>query len=51
MTNLTDKSSKDEIISAACEVIDLQQGQLNTIKQKQRILAAVLLVFVALQFI
>ena len=36
--NITNQSSKDEVISCAVEVIDSQQEQLNTLHDQQKIL-------------
>jgi len=33
--NITPKSSKDEVISNACELVDLQEKEIETLKGQQ----------------
>lgn len=41
--NITERSSKDDIIGAACEITDAQQMRISQLQQEQQILAAVVL--------
>ena len=45
MENITERSNKDEIISAACELIDDKDSAINRLKQQQVILVSILSVF------
>lgn len=38
MNTITEQTTKDEILSAACEIIDDSQAQVNRLRQQQRIL-------------
>ena len=40
---ITERSSKDEIMSAACELTDAQQSRIDLLQQQQQILVAVVL--------
>jgi len=40
---ITERSSKDEIIGAACELTDAQQSRIDLLQQQQQILVAVVI--------
>jgi hypothetical protein len=40
---ITERSSKDEIMSAACELTDAQQSRIDLLQQQQQILVAVVI--------
>jgi hypothetical protein len=42
MQTITERSSKADIITAAMEITDHQQGQIETLQQRQTILLALL---------
>lgn len=42
MTNVTLRSSKEEIATTAVEIIDTQQEQIQTLQERQTILLALL---------
>ena len=41
MNNIHERSSKEELISAACEIVDTQAQQITELQEQQRILIAV----------
>jgi len=43
---ITERSSKNEIISAACELTDAQQSRIDSLQQQQHILVAVVITLV-----
>jgi hypothetical protein len=45
--NITERSSKDEIIGAACEIADAQQMRIVQLQQEQQILFAVVVALLA----
>ena len=45
--NITERSSKDEIIGAACEITDAQQLRISQLQQEQQILFAVVVALLA----
>ena len=47
MSSITTSSSKDEIISAACELTDHQAATISRLQQEQRLLWAALAVLTA----
>ena len=51
MQTITERSSKADIITAAIELTDQQQGQIETLQQRQTILLALLGALAILQLI
>ena len=51
MINITEKSTKAEIIDLSCEIIDTQAEQLEELKQQKFILAVVASVLLVINFI
>jgi hypothetical protein len=51
MQTITERTSKAEIITAALEITDQQQGQIETLRQRQTILLALLGILAILQLI
>lgn len=51
MINVTEKSTKQEIIDLSCEIIDTQAEQLEELKQQKFILAAAASVLLIINFI
>ena len=45
--NITERSSKDDIIGAACELTDAQQSRIDLLQQQQQILFAVVVALAA----
>jgi hypothetical protein len=45
METINNTSPKDEVISSACELVDMQQGRINELETQQRVLFSI--VFVA----
>ena len=45
--NITERSSKDDIIGAACEITDAQQMRISQLHQEQQILFAVVVALLA----
>jgi hypothetical protein len=45
--NITERSSKDDIIGAACEITDAQQLRIIQLQQEQQILFAVVVALLA----
>jgi len=45
--NISERSSKDEIIGAACEIADAQQMRISQLQQEQQILFAVVVALLA----
>jgi hypothetical protein len=43
--NITERSSKDDIIGASCELIDSQQSRIDSLQQQQQILLLVVATF------
>jgi hypothetical protein len=46
MDTITERNSKEDVITASLEIIDSQQLQLNTLKQQQSILFVIVSVLV-----
>lgn len=44
---INERSSKDDIIGAACEITDAQQLRINQLQQEQQILLAVVVALLA----
>ena len=51
MQTITERSSKADIMTAALEITDQQQGQIETLQQRQTILLALLGALAILQLI
>jgi hypothetical protein len=51
MQTITERSSKADIITAALEITDQQQGQIEALQQRQTILLALLGALAILQLI
>ena len=45
--NINERSSKDDIIGAACEITDAQQMRITQLQQEQQILFAVVVALLA----
>jgi len=45
--NINERSSKDDIIGAACEIADAQQMRISQLQQEQQILIAVVVALLA----
>ena len=45
--NINERSSKDDIIGAACEITDAQQLRISQLQQEQQILFAVVVALLA----
>jgi len=45
--NINERSSKDDIIGAACEIADAQQMRISQLQQEQQILFAVVVALLA----
>ena len=51
MQTITERNTKAEILTAAMEITDHQQGQIETLQQRQTILLALLGILAILQLI